>query len=85
VAYRVLSSESKRDMRFNVRKQVIITCPHCQAELDVADQQIGERVHHARCTNWILVGRRADGTRYGVKVQPPTKIPERKPTRATPP
>ena len=56
---------------------MIITCPHCQGELDIADMQIGERVHHARCTYWILVGRRADGTRYGVKVQPPRTTPER--------
>jgi predicted Zn finger-like uncharacterized protein len=57
---------------------MIITCPHCQGALDIADQQIGERVHHARCHNWILVGRRADGTHYGVKVQPPINIPERR-------
>jgi hypothetical protein len=35
-------------------------------------------VHHARCNCWILVGRSADGTRYGVKVQPLIKIPERR-------
>jgi predicted Zn finger-like uncharacterized protein len=57
---------------------MIITCPHCQGELDIADKQMGERVHHARCNHWSLVGQRADGTHYGVKVQPPTRIPERK-------
>jgi predicted Zn finger-like uncharacterized protein len=57
---------------------MIITCPYCQGELAVDSQQIGERVHHARCDNWVLVGQRADGTRYGVKVQPPITIPERR-------
>jgi hypothetical protein len=57
---------------------MIILCPHCQGALDIADKQIGERVQHARCTYWVLVGRHADGTRYGVKVQPPITISERK-------
>ena len=57
---------------------MIITCPHCQGALDIADKQIGERQICTRCNNWILVGRRADGLRYGIKVQPPTVIPERR-------
>ncbi len=57
---------------------MMITCPHCNSELDIGDKQLGERAHHARCNNWLLVGRRADGTRYGVKVQPPPKLPFRK-------
>ena len=55
-----------------------ITCPHCSGELDIGDKLIGERVHHARCNNWILIGRRADGTPYGVKVQPPPNLPRGK-------
>jgi hypothetical protein len=55
-----------------------IPCPYCHAALDIGDKQIGERVHHARCNNWIMVGQRADGTRYGVKVQPPIKMPDKK-------
>lgn len=51
-----------------------ITCPHCHAPLDIGDAQIGQRVHHARCDNWLLVGRNANGDRYGVKVQPPPKV-----------
>ena len=57
---------------------MIITCPHCHGELDITDKLIGERVHHARCGYWILVGQRTDGTRYGVKVQPPRMTPERR-------
>jgi predicted Zn finger-like uncharacterized protein len=57
---------------------MLITCPHCQAPLDIDDKQFGERVYHARCTNWVLVGRHTDGTHYGVKVQPPITIPARK-------
>jgi len=57
---------------------MIIICPHCWGELDIADRQIGERVHHARCNSWVLVGQHADGTRYGVKVQPPITVPRRK-------
>ena len=57
---------------------MIIECPHCQAPIDIDEKQFGERVHHARCCCWILVGQRADGTRYGVKVQPPSTTPERK-------
>ena len=56
---------------------MLIMCPHCQGELDIADKQIGQRVHHARCNYWILVGRRVDGTRYGIKVQPPSTTPAR--------
>jgi hypothetical protein len=56
---------------------LIIICPHCQGEVDIEDKQIGERVYHTRCNLWLLVGRRADGTRYGVKVQPPRMTPER--------
>jgi predicted Zn finger-like uncharacterized protein len=56
---------------------MLISCPHCQAEFDINDKQFGERVYHARCNYWSLVGRRADGTRYGVKVQPPRTTPER--------
>ncbi len=62
---------------------MIILCPHCQGALDIADKQIGERVQHVRCTYWVLVGRHADGTRYGVKVQPPITIPERKRSSAS--
>jgi len=43
-------------------KRMIITCPHCHAALDIADKQIGERVHHARCNNWSMVGQHADGS-----------------------
>jgi hypothetical protein len=57
---------------------LIITCPHCQGELDIEDKLIGERVHDPRCSNWLLVGRCADGTRYGVKVQPPRKTTEQR-------
>ena len=57
---------------------MLIICPYCYAEFDIADKQIGERVHHARCNKWILIGRHADGGLYGVKVQPPITIPERK-------
>jgi hypothetical protein len=60
---------------------MIIPCPHCQGALDIGDMQIGERIHHARCNNWILVGQRADGTRYGVKIQPPITIPNRQRTQ----
>ena len=60
---------------------MIIPCPYCRAALDIADKQIGERVHHARCNNWSMVGQHADGTYYGVKVQPPIKMPDRKRTQ----
>jgi predicted Zn finger-like uncharacterized protein len=59
-------------------QRMIITCPHCHGALDINDKQIGERVHHARCNGWSLVGQYADGTRYGVKVQPPRTTPERR-------
>ena len=72
--------EGMRDLRVKARRRLIIACPHCQAELDIGDKQIGERVHHARCNYWSLVGQHADGTRYGVKVQPPITIPERQRT-----
>ena len=62
-------------------KRMIITCPHCHAALDIADKQIGERVHHARCNNWSMVGQHADGTLYGVKVQPPITMPARQRTQ----
>ena len=57
---------------------MIITCPHCHGELEIADKQIGERIYHARCNNWVLVGRHGDGGHYGVKTQPPITIPERR-------
>lgn len=57
---------------------MIITCPHCRSDLDIADKQIGDRVHHARCNNWILVSRRDDGTRYGVKITPPVSYPKKR-------
>ena len=62
-------------------KRLIIVCPHCHAALDIADKQIGERVHHARCNNWSMVGQHADGTLYGVKVQPPITMPARQRTQ----
>jgi hypothetical protein len=70
--------EGMRDLRAKARRRLIIACPHCQGELDIADKQIGERVYHARCNYWVLVGQHADGTRYGVKVQPPITISERR-------
>ena len=61
-----------------IEKRMIITCPHCHGELDIADKQFGERVHHARCNCWSLLGQHADGTPYGVKVQPPRTTPARR-------
>lgn len=55
-----------------------IICPHCHGELEIADKQVGERVHHARCNNWVLIGRHRDGGCYGAKTQPPIIIPERR-------
>jgi predicted Zn finger-like uncharacterized protein len=63
---------------WKAEERMIITCPHCRAALDIGEKQIGERVYHARCNNWSMVGQRADGTRYGVRVQPPIKLPDRK-------
>lgn len=57
---------------------MIIACPHCNGQLDIGDTQIGERVLHPRCNNWLLIGRRVDGMRYGVKIQPPPKLPFKK-------
>lgn len=57
---------------------MIITCPHCNSQLDIGDMQIGERMLHPRCNNWLLIGRRVDGMRYGVKIQPPPKLPFKK-------
>ena len=48
-----------------------IPCPHCQAELDIAGKRPGDRVLHTRCGYWLLVARRGDGSRYGVKVSGP--------------
>lgn len=49
---------------------MIITCPHCQADIDIEGKLFGERVHHAPCQNWSLI-------RYGVTVQPPRTQSER--------
>jgi hypothetical protein len=70
--------EIKRKSALESKVTMLITCPHCHGKLDIDGKQFGERVYHARCNNWSLIGRHADGMRYGVKVQPPNMIPERK-------
>lgn len=60
---------------------MIISCPHCSADMDIGDDTLaGDRVYHPRCARWILVGRRQDGSRYGVKVNvsPPVTYPREK-------
>lgn len=57
-----------------------INCPYCSAPIDIGDKEIGQRVHHARCNNWVLIGRNVDGMRYGVKVQAPVSYPREKKT-----
>ena len=48
-----------------------IPCPHCAADVDITGKQPGDRVLHTRCGDWVLIARRSDGSRYGVKVQGP--------------
>ncbi len=48
-----------------------IPCPHCQSDVDITGKQPGDRVLHTRCGGWVLIARRYDGERYGVKVQGP--------------
>lgn len=50
-----------------------LTCPHCAGALPITGKQPGDRVHCSRCNGWVLIARRADGTQYGVKVQPPPR------------
>ena len=52
-----------------------IRCPHCARELDIGDKDVGTRLYHPTCGGWLLVGRRADGVRYGVKIEAPATYP----------
>lgn len=54
-----------------------ITCPHCASSLPITGRQVGDKVHHARCGNWVLLAMRTDGTKYGVKCQAPPKLPRK--------
>lgn len=51
-----------------------ITCPHCAGALLITGRQVGDKVYHARCGNWVMLCRWATGGWYGVKVQPPPKV-----------
>lgn len=52
-----------------------ILCPHCAHEIDITDKDTGARLYHPSCGGWLLIGRRADGAKYGVKIEPPATYP----------
>lgn len=55
---------------------MIIRCPHCNHEIDIADKDVGTKLYHRACDGWLIVGRQPDGSKYGVKSEPPVSWPK---------